>query len=413
MSGEKSKIAKGMVDFYLRVKENLPKVESTKPFEVKVDLQQTQSVGFKPTTTPRMSEDDAQTTLAPPPPGITAVNPNVVTSAGGTTVTITGTNFAVDSTVKIANIPATSVTVVNSTTITCVTPADGIGFVNVEVTSPNGQPVSNNNLLQYTDFPDNFLLEGPHNVAGYQGCALGPDYSYRVTARLGTELFTPPAGVTVYAWIGVYQDAGSCGLEQPFSVIIDHNTGPTVVRSFGFAIRAVTPGSYGAASVLLAIWASRDGSIGSRFPTYGDVNYQPTAFRVDIAGNGPPPTGTGEFFSWSGTNPNSGHFNPFAWSADELIPNHPITIKRINAADGSVVTSYNGTATLTVVRDGSGSSTLNVSRPTTVTFVSGTVTFNVAASVIGVPHGSTIVYFHLVATEGSVVNSSPQCTAIP
>lgn len=412
---DENKIEFGMADFARRARESLVAIPESKPFVVRVDEQRTELSPRQSVALVSVLDEEQAQVLAPPAPGLTAVSPNLVTSAGGTSVTITGSNFVSGATVKIAGISASSVVFVNSTTITCITPANGLGYVNVEVTNPSGQTVTNGNLLQYTDFPDNFVLQGQHEVAGYQGCALGPNYVYTVTARLGTLNFTPPPGVTVYAWIGLYQDSGSCGLENPFPVIITNATGPTVSRNCAFAIRAVTPGSYGSATIYFAIWASRDGSIGTRFPTYGDSTYQPTAFRVNITGNGPPPVGGGssEFFSWSGVNPNANRSNPWSWDPGEGNPFHPITIKRLHP-DGTVNTSYTGTASITLTPHPNPGGLLQVSYPSTRTFVAGIATFDLRAeytySAAGNPQ--VIAYFHLTATEGAISNNSPTCGAL-
>jgi hypothetical protein len=68
------------------------------------------------------------------PPTVTNVSPNSGTTAGGTAVTITGTNFATGATVTFGGTAATSVVVVNSTTITATTPAHAAGAVTVAVT---------------------------------------------------------------------------------------------------------------------------------------------------------------------------------------------------------------------------------------------------------------------------------------
>lgn len=67
----------------------------------------------------------------PPPP--TATTPDTGSIAGGTAVTITGTGFAGTPTVTFGGVPATSVVVVNATTITCVIPAHAAGLVDVSV----------------------------------------------------------------------------------------------------------------------------------------------------------------------------------------------------------------------------------------------------------------------------------------
>jgi hypothetical protein len=70
----------------------------------------------------------------PPPPTVTGVSPNGGSSAGGTQVTITGTNFASGAIVKFGSVAATNVTVNSSTSITAVSPAEPPGVVDVTVT---------------------------------------------------------------------------------------------------------------------------------------------------------------------------------------------------------------------------------------------------------------------------------------
>ena len=67
-------------------------------------------------------------------PTVSSVSPNSGSVAGGTAVTITGTNFAAGATVTLLLAVASSIVVVNSTTITATTPADSAGVVTVTVT---------------------------------------------------------------------------------------------------------------------------------------------------------------------------------------------------------------------------------------------------------------------------------------
>ncbi len=67
-------------------------------------------------------------------PTVSSVSPNSGSTAGGTAVTITGTNFATGATVTFGAAAATNVTVMNSTTITAATPAGSAGAVTVTVT---------------------------------------------------------------------------------------------------------------------------------------------------------------------------------------------------------------------------------------------------------------------------------------
>lgn len=69
---------------------------------------------------------------------LTSVSPNNGPASGGTGVTLTGTGLTGATDVKFGGISATSVNVVNSTTVTAVTPAQAAGAVDVVVTTPSG-----------------------------------------------------------------------------------------------------------------------------------------------------------------------------------------------------------------------------------------------------------------------------------
>jgi uncharacterized repeat protein (TIGR02059 family) len=74
------------------------------------------------------------------PPTVTSISPTSGTTAGGTSVTITGTNFISGATVTIGGSSCTSVVVVSSTSITCTTPSGTAGSQDVVVAtgvSPN------------------------------------------------------------------------------------------------------------------------------------------------------------------------------------------------------------------------------------------------------------------------------------
>jgi len=74
------------------------------------------------------------------PPTVTSISPTSGTTAGGTSVTITGTNFISGTTVTIGGSSCTSVVVVSSTSITCTTPSGTAGAQDVVVAtgvSPN------------------------------------------------------------------------------------------------------------------------------------------------------------------------------------------------------------------------------------------------------------------------------------
>ncbi|MDV6228564.1 Calx-beta domain-containing protein [Nitratireductor aquimarinus] len=71
-------------------------------------------------------------------PSITSISPNNGPEAGGTSVTITGTNFTGATAVTFGGTAAASFTVNSSTTISAVTPAGTAGAVDVAVTTAGG-----------------------------------------------------------------------------------------------------------------------------------------------------------------------------------------------------------------------------------------------------------------------------------
>jgi hypothetical protein len=81
---------------------------------------------------------DRYTFADAPPPAITGVSPSSGPMAGGTSVTISGTNFTAATQVLFGSTPAASFTVVNDTTITTTTPAAAAGAVDVTVLTPYG-----------------------------------------------------------------------------------------------------------------------------------------------------------------------------------------------------------------------------------------------------------------------------------
>ncbi|MEU3985419.1 IPT/TIG domain-containing protein [Streptomyces sp. NPDC026672] len=71
-------------------------------------------------------------------PAVTGVSPGSGPTAGGTSVTLTGTGFTGATAVTFAGVPATSFTVNSATQITAVTPGGSAGAAVVAVTTPGG-----------------------------------------------------------------------------------------------------------------------------------------------------------------------------------------------------------------------------------------------------------------------------------
>ena len=81
---------------------------------------------------------------------LTNVSPSSGSASGGTGVTLTGSGLTGATGVTFGGIAATSVNVVNSTTVTAVTPADATGTVDVVITTPSGSATDTNSFTYLT-----------------------------------------------------------------------------------------------------------------------------------------------------------------------------------------------------------------------------------------------------------------------
>ena len=81
---------------------------------------------------------DEFTYVVPPPPTIDSLDPTSGSTEGGTTVVITGTDFAGATDVTFGSTPALSFTVDSPSQITAVSPGSGAGTINVRVTTAEG-----------------------------------------------------------------------------------------------------------------------------------------------------------------------------------------------------------------------------------------------------------------------------------
>jgi hypothetical protein len=81
---------------------------------------------------------DVVGSLVSGPPAITGVSPAMGSTAGGTSVTITGARFTGATAVTFGGVNATSYTVNSATQITAVAPAHTAGTVGVQVVTPSG-----------------------------------------------------------------------------------------------------------------------------------------------------------------------------------------------------------------------------------------------------------------------------------
>jgi hypothetical protein len=117
------------------------------------------------------------------PPTITGLNPASGTLDGGTSITITGTNFTNPS-ISFGGTPATSITSVTPTQIVVVTPSHTSGPVTVTVTNEDNQQASTS--FTYLDYPPTITsVTSPYHstIAGYSATITGTNFQNTPTSH--------------------------------------------------------------------------------------------------------------------------------------------------------------------------------------------------------------------------------------
>jgi hypothetical protein len=177
------------------------------------------------------------------PPTVSSISPNSGPTAGGTAVTITGTNFGAGATVAFGGTAATKVVVVNSTTITATTPAGSAGAVTVTVTA-NGQSGSLASGFSYTAPPTVTSVSpnsGPTaggtavtitgtNFAAGATMTFGGTAATKAVVVSGTEITAAtPAGIAGAVTVTVANPGGQSGsLADGFTYVVQAAV-PTLV----------------------------------------------------------------------------------------------------------------------------------------------------------------------------------------
>lgn len=166
------------------------------------------------------------TVIGGPAPQLASISPNVAPIAGGTTITITGANFAPGAVVTFGTAPSPSVAFVNANTLTCVAPAGSLSTVTVKVTNPDGSQGSLANALTYTP---NLLITTilPTNsiIAGAPITVFGNGFIAGATLSVGGQPINP---TTMTMTQIVYPNPSNIGCAVP--VVVSSPTGETATR---------------------------------------------------------------------------------------------------------------------------------------------------------------------------------------
>lgn len=211
-------------------------------------------------------------------PTVSAISPNIADPAGGgSAVTITGTNFTGATGVTLGGTAATSVTVVNSTTITCIPGARAAGAgLSVVVTTPSGSNGANT-LFEYWS-PAQLALTGWWR-ASYAGTPWSGNASAGGSGSNAMNAGSPstgypstPVAPSVGAALGGFNPAEFNGTTQ---FTVSTNFTEAIVPPTGYAIAVLFRAS---SLVLSSVYPNTYDSAGLFADPYG------FNFGVDDAG---------------------------------------------------------------------------------------------------------------------------------
>jgi len=190
-------------------------------------------------------------------PTISSVTPNSGPGAGGTGVTITGTNFVPGTTVAFGGTPAADMVVVGPGTINATTPAHAGGAVAVTVANPDGQSGSRSNAFTYLIPAPTITgatpLLGP-TIGGTTVTISGNNLAAGATVKFGGNAAanvvvvdshtitasTPPHAAGIVDVVVINPDAQSATLPAGFSYVSTAPTVTSVAPASGTALGGTT-----------------------------------------------------------------------------------------------------------------------------------------------------------------------------
>jgi len=310
-------------------------------------------------------------------PTVTGISPSAGPLAGGTSITLTGTNFSGASVVYVGGVAVTSFTVVSSTSITTTTPAESAGTVDVIVVTAGGPSAASSS--------DHFTYVAAPTVTGVSPSA-GPTAGGTTVTITGTNL----SNATAVSFGGTAA------------------TSFTLVSST--TITAVSPGgSAGGVNVTVTTAGGTSATSGSDTFTYV------TAPTVSVVGPSSGSTAGGTAVTLGGSNLSGAtavYFGTVAATSFTVISSSSISV----VAPAHAV----GTIDVTVVTAGGTSATSSVDHftyvaPPAVTGLSvssGSTSGGTSVTLSGSGFtGATAVYFGGTAAWSFVVNSDGSITA--
>ncbi len=300
-----------------------------------------------------------------PAPTITDIDPAVGPTAGGTEVTITGTNFVDGSTaVTFGGVDAASITFVSTTELTVETPAGTAGAVDVVVTTGGGSATSTGGF-RYRNAPTitgidpdegptaggtTVTITGTNFVDGSTTVSFGTNAGTNITVNSRRELTveTPsgtagPVDVVVTSAGGSVTSTGGFTYDDAAPTVtsvspsVGPTTGGTTVTIIGTKLTAATAVSFGGTSAT-SFAVDNDGQITAVTPagTAGTASVLVTTPGGTNAANTLFTYGTGP--TVTSVSPDEG---PTAGSTTVTITGANLTAAMAVTFDGNSATSFN------------------------------------------------------------------------
>jgi len=190
-----------------------------------------------------LQQTTGQNLLGQKLPIVSGVTPSQGPTSGGTAVTIAGNNLTSATNVTFNGITATSISVVNSATITCVTPSGNPGNASVIVTTPQGSN-SGNSLFKYVTTGTQIVAPSITSINPTSGpptggtniTIFGTNLSSATSVILGSVPATSVANVNSTTVIAI-TPANPVGLTN---VIVETPNGTALLQN-GFNYISVAP----------------------------------------------------------------------------------------------------------------------------------------------------------------------------
>ncbi|HVR37648.1 MAG TPA: IPT/TIG domain-containing protein, partial [Thermoanaerobaculia bacterium] len=196
-------------------------------------------------------------------PTITSFTPATGPNSGGTSVAITGTNFASGATVKFGSVASTNVTVNSETSITAIAPAQAVGSVPITVTNPDTQSATSSQQFTYVEAGPSIASIAPDSGPSSGGTSFtitGSGFATGATVKIGgfpalNATVTSATTITATTPPGP-NNVGASG--APHDVIVTNPDTKTTTKTGGFTYTLPAPAI---ASIAPNKWVPTGGAV--------------------------------------------------------------------------------------------------------------------------------------------------------